>query len=178
MEQARTQTRIEDLPLFAAAKPRPVPAPEPTNPRRTGVEWTEAMEKIWAVLQTCVGAENGKTASRIAEAAGLWPEKSWTDRGRAVRKQLEAFLDELPLPVVASPNREIGFFVVSCAAEMEMFEQLMHSRNLGNFRKIAATRRLAKLVGLVHVGKRKWADPVGGVRLEVQGKREQGHVEL
>lgn len=162
MELRRHQTRIEDLPLFAAAKPRPVSVPEPVNPRRTGVEWTEAMRMIWEVLRGHVGEASGITAPRIAREAGLWVEMSDSDRGDKVRAQIRVFLDELPWPVLAGSG---GYYLAGTAEEIEHYDAAQLSRIRHQGARLAKSRRQARAAGFVYQGKGRWAEPAGGVRI-------------
>ena len=162
MELRRHNLGVEDLPLFAAARPKPVPVPVPTNPRRTGIEWTESMTRIWKILRGHVGESQAVTALDIARGAGLWPEACDEDRNRKVRAQIAAFLDELPWPVLAGSD---GYWLAKSAAEIEHYDAAQLSRIRHQGARLAKSRRQAKAAGFVYQGKGKWAEPAGGVQI-------------
>jgi hypothetical protein len=154
-ERVTGQTRYEDLPLFAAAKPRPVPAPEPKNPKaRPLVEAGDEARAIWEVLRRdCRGIERAVPAPVIGLRAGLWVDASADVRGRNVRVVIAQHLDDFSEVVVATPK---GFFVAECPEDLEAAHQVLRSRMIEMYQRELSVIRCGLAKGWRHLGKGRW----------------------
>jgi len=140
------EAAVSGLELFAWAvqSRREISAPHQQNPCTLSVDPPPEAMLIREVLVHHIGRDHAITATSIAIAACLWPDRRSQDRGTRARQIVRTWYEHFALPGYVLIALDAGFFYTADPADVAQYENTTLSR----LHLTALTLRRTKLQAL------------------------------